>query len=199
MAAFDEALMGQGFLPAGLDEAGRGPLAGPVCAACVVLPPGCGILGIDDSKKLGASRRAALYAQIKQDALYCQAAFASVEEIEALNILQATKLAMLRAAVGLADLYRNSTAHAVLLIDALELPGLPFPQRAIVRGDATSRAIAAASIIAKETRDAYMLELDAQYPRYGFAKHKGYGTAWHLQMLREHGACAAHRASFLHS
>jgi ribonuclease HII len=174
----------------GVDEAGRGPLAGPVFAAAVILGPGHGIAGLDDSKKLSARRRETLALQIKQRAVAWAVAGASVEEIDALNILQATLLAMRRAVESLA------LVPTEVLVDGLHCPALSLPARAIVRGDSTVAEISAASILAKTARDAVMLELHRVYPQYGFDRHKGYPTAAHLEALRAHGVSAVHRRSF---
>ena len=175
----------------GVDEAGRGPLAGPVCAAAVLLPTGLEIAGLNDSKKLSEAKREALYGEITQKALSYGIAFASVEEIEALNILGATFLAMNRAIAQL------NPAPALALIDGNRNTGIEFPSRCIVDGDAKCASIAAASILAKVTRDRYMLEMAQHYPQYGFEKHKGYGTKAHYAAIREYGPCAIHRPSFL--
>jgi ribonuclease HII len=177
-------------LVAGVDEAGRGPLAGPVVAAAVILDDLQPIKGLADSKILTAPRREKLFDEIRAKALCCSIAVASVEEIEALNILQATLLAMRRAVEGL-RLKPNK-----VLVDGNRLPVLDMLAEAIVRGDATVPAISAASILAKVHRDRWCAELDQQYPQYGFAKHKGYGTAEHLAALAEHGACPQHRKTF---
>ncbi|MBA4255285.1 MAG: ribonuclease HII [Polaromonas sp.] len=177
-------------LLAGVDEAGRGPLAGPVVAAAVILDTRHPIAGLADSKKLSAQRREVLYDTIRANALCCSVAMASVEEIDRLNILQATLLAMQRAVQGL-----RLKPHKVL-VDGNRLPQLDVLAEAIVKGDDTVPAISAASILAKVTRDRLLLELDAQYPAYGFAGHKGYGTAAHLQALMQHGPTPAHRRSF---
>ena len=174
----------------GVDEAGRGPLAGPVFAAAVILGSAHGIAGLDDSKKLSARRREELAMEIKQRAVAWAVASASVEEIDALNILQATLLAMRRAVESLAH------APAEVLVDGLYCPDIVQPARAIVRGDSTVAEISAASILAKTARDAVMLELHAQYPDYGFDRHKGYPTAAHLAALRDHGVSLVHRRSF---
>jgi ribonuclease HII len=174
----------------GVDEAGRGPLAGPVFAAAVVLGTVHGIVGLADSKKLSPRQRDALAAQIRLRAVAWAVASASVEEIDALNILQATLLAMQRAVEAL-----SCTPHEVL-VDGLYCPRIAPPARAIVRGDSTVAEISAASILAKTMRDAAMLELHAQYPVYGFDRHKGYPTAAHLMALQAHGVSAAHRRSF---
>jgi ribonuclease HII len=177
-------------LTAGVDEAGRGPLAGPVVAAAVILDDMNPIKGLNDSKKLSPKRREKLYDEIRAKALCCSVAQASVEEIDRLNILQATLLAMRRAVEGL-----RLKPHKVL-VDGNRLPVLDVRAEAIVRGDATVTAISAASILAKVTRDRWCLELDQRYPQYGFAAHKGYGTAEHLAALRAHGACPEHRKTF---
>ena len=177
-------------LVAGVDEAGRGPLAGPVVAAAVILDSRARIRGLADSKVLTPLRRDRLYDEIRDKALALAIAEASVEEIDRLNILQATLLAMRRAVEGL----RLVPQH--VLVDGNRLPVLRMPATAIVRGDATVPAISAASILAKVHRDRQCEALHAQWPAYGFATHKGYPTAAHLQALREHGACPAHRRSF---
>ena len=175
----------------GVDEAGRGPLAGPVCAAAVMLPRGLVIDGLNDSKKLTERRREQLYDEIKEKALHWAVAFAGVEEIEELNILGATYLAMNRAIAGL------GVVPELALIDGNRAKGVEYDTRCVVGGDGKCADIAAASIMAKVTRDRLMCELDAQYPGYGFARHKGYGTAAHYAALRELGPCPAHRLSFL--
>lgn len=175
----------------GVDEAGRGPLAGPVCAAAVILPCGLEIPGLNDSKKLTEKRREQLYDVITADALHWAVAFASVEEIEELNILGATYLAMNRAIAGL------GVEPELALIDGNRAKGVEHNCKCVVGGDGKCADIAAASIIAKVTRDRLMYELDEKYPGYGFAKHKGYGTAAHYAAIRELGPCEAHRPSFL--
>jgi ribonuclease HII len=177
-------------LLAGVDEAGRGPLAGPVVAAAVILDDMKPIRGLADSKVLSPARRERLFDEIRAKALCCSIALASVEEIDRLNILQATMLAMRRAVEGLRLL------PARVLVDGNRIPVLPMPALAIVRGDAKVQAISAASIAAKVHRDQLCAELHAVHPQYGFAAHKGYPTAEHLQALRQHGACAAHRRSY---
>lgn len=174
----------------GVDEAGRGPLAGPVCAGAVILDPARPIAGLADSKKLSEKRRDALAVEIKEKALAWAVAYASVEEIDRLNILQATLLAMQRAVAGL------SLRPTEILVDGNRLPSFDLPARAIVGGDATVAAISAASILAKTARDAEMLRLHLTAPAYGLDRHKGYGTAAHLEALRVHGAAAFHRRSF---
>ncbi|MDB5869147.1 MAG: RNase [Polaromonas sp.] len=177
-------------LTAGVDEAGRGPLAGPVVAAAVILDELHPITGLADSKKLTALRREKLYDEIQAKALCCSIALATVEEIDSLNILQATMLAMKRAVEGL-----RLKPHKVL-VDGNRLPTLVMLAEAIVKGDALVPAISAASILAKVYRDRWCCDYDLQYPQYGFAGHKGYGTAAHLAALRQHGACPQHRRSF---
>ena len=177
-------------LVAGVDEAGRGPLAGPVVAAAVILDDLRPIAGLADSKKLTALRRERLFDEIRAKALCCAVAQASVEEIDRLNILQATLLAMQRAVAGL------RLPPAKVLVDGNRLPKLAMRAEAVVGGDALVPAISAASILAKVTRDRWCAEVDAQWPQYGFAAHKGYGTAAHLAALHAHGACELHRRSF---
>lgn len=182
----------EGFtLLCGVDEAGRGPLAGPVCAAAVMLPRGLVIEGLDDSKKLTEKKREALYDVICSESLSYGVAFASVEEIERLNILNATFLAMNRALAQL------DPAPELALIDGNRSTGVDMPSRCIVKGDAKCADIAAASILAKVTRDRYMLEMARQYPQYHFEQHKGYGTRLHAEALREYGPSPIHRMSFL--
>lgn len=175
---------------AGIDEAGRGPLAGPVVAAAVILPARCHLMGVKDSKQLTESEREGLYAVIVRRAVGVGVGIATEQEIDILNILEATRTAMCRAIVALA------VAPDCLLTDAMELPGLEVPLRAIVKGDALSRSIAAASIVAKVTRDRMMAEYHRAYPQYNFLSHKGYGTEEHLQRLAEYGPCAIHRRTF---
>lgn len=176
---------------AGIDEAGRGPLAGPVVAAAVILPDGYELAGLNDSKQLSAKRREALYAALMQDPRVKKSvAQASVEEIDRLNILRATHLAMARAAQALSPLPQ------MCIIDGLPVPNFPLPSRNLVKGDARCLSIAAASILAKVTRDHIMQELDAQFPAYGFARNAGYGTREHLEAIRTHGITVHHRRSF---
>lgn len=177
-------------LIAGVDEAGRGPLAGPVVAAAVILDDLHPIKGLADSKKLTALQRDRLFDEIRGKALCFAVAQASVQEIDELNILQATLLAMRRAVEGL------RLPPKLVLVDGNRLPVLPMRAEAIIQGDDKVAAISAASILAKVSRDRWCLELDHQYPAYGFAKHKGYGTAEHLAALQVHGPCVVHRASF---
>lgn len=175
----------------GVDEAGRGPLAGPVCAAAVILPQGLEIDGLNDSKKLTEKKREALYDIITANALDYGIAFASVEEIEELNILNATFLAMNRA------LAKLSPAPELALIDGNRDSGIDFPSRCVVKGDSRCADIAAASILAKVTRDRYMVEMAGAYPQYHFEKHKGYGTKLHYEAIRQYGPSPIHRLSFL--
>jgi ribonuclease HII len=177
-------------LVAGVDEAGRGPLAGPVVAAAVILDELKPIKGLKDSKQIGPKTRERLYDEIRAKALCCCVAEATVDEIDTLNILQATLLAMRRAVEGL------RLKPARVLIDGNRLPVMAIQMEAIVKGDAKVKAISAASILAKVHRDRLCLTLHEQHPQYGFAAHKGYATAEHLAALRAHGACPQHRRSF---
>ena len=178
-------------LVCGVDEAGRGPLAGPVCAAAVILPRGLVIEGLDDSKKLTEKKRDALFDVIKESAISYGIAFASVEEIESMNILSATMLAMNRAITQL------SPQPQLALIDGNRNKEIEINSQCVVKGDSRCADIAAASILAKVTRDRYMLEMAEKYPEYHFEKHKGYGTKLHYDALREHGPSEIHRLSFL--
>ena len=185
----DAPFRAQGLAVAGMDEVGRGPLAGNVVVACVIMPEEPVIEWVDDSKKLSESRREKVYQEIMQHALYVGVGEATPAEIDEINILQATKEAMRRAAANVpADVY---------LIDAVTNLGLPGTEIPIIKGDATSYSIAAASIVAKVTRDRQMIELDKQYPAYGFARNKGYGTAEHIAALKALGPCPEHRRSFI--
>jgi len=177
-------------LVAGVDEAGRGPLVGPVVAAAVILDPRKPIAGLADSKTLSPRKRERLFHEILAKALCCSVAQASAEEIDQINILQATLLAMQRAVAGL------RLPPKLVLVDGNRLPLLPMQAQAIVKGDATVAEISAASIVAKVHRDQWCAEFDARYPEYGFARHKGYGTAEHLAALVAHGPCPEHRRSF---
>jgi ribonuclease HII len=179
-----------GALICGVDEAGRGPLAGEVFAACVVLDPARPVRGLADSKQLSPERRAALAEAIRGNARAWAVASATVEEIDTLNILQASLLAMRRA------LEQLSTQPEEVLVDGLYCPPSRWPTRAVVKGDAKVKAISAASILAKCARDAAMLDLHARRPEYGFDRHKGYGTREHLDALRRHGVSEFHRRSF---
>ena len=179
------------MLVAGVDEAGRGPLAGSVVAAAVILDPGRPIGGLEDSKKLSSRRREALEIEIKQAALAWSVAEASHLEVDEINILQASLLAMKRALLGL------NSKPAQVLVDGNRLPDLGgYDMRAVVRGDLTEPCISAASILAKTHRDRQMLELDRRYPEYQFARHKGYPTRLHRELLRKYGVSPAHRRSF---
>ncbi len=175
----------------GIDEAGRGPLAGPVVAAAVVLPAGLAIPYVNDSKKLTEKRRELLYPEIMEKALAVGVGIVSAERIDEINILQATYEAM-REAVG-----HLAVRPDILLNDAVRIPGLAIPQVPIIKGDAKSMSIACASIIAKVTRDRMMVEYDRQYPGYGFAGHKGYGSAAHMAAIRQNGPCPLHRRTFI--
>ena len=175
---------------AGVDEVGRGPWAGPVLAAAVILAPGHGIVGLADSKKLSSKAREALALQIRASATAWALGAASVEEIDQLNIGRATLLAMQRAIAAL------TVAPDHVLVDGNMSPAVPYPVTTIVKGDATVASISAASIIAKVARDGIMTELDSRYPGYGFAQHKGYGTAQHMEALCSLGVCVEHRRSF---
>lgn len=191
--SYETAAMQKGkALVCGVDEAGRGPLAGPVCAAAVILPQDCFIEGLNDSKKLTERARERLFPIIKEKALAYSIAFASVEEIERVNILNATYLAMNRAVEGL----KIKPDYA--LIDGNCVPkNITVECETVVKGDFKSCSIAAASILAKVTRDHLMEEYDKEYPQYEFAKHKGYGTAVHTALIKEHGPSPIHRLSFL--
>ena len=189
LAETDSAFWSQGIVVAGMDEVGRGPLAGNVVTACVVMPPEPLLPWVDDSKKLSEKRREALYEQILETAVYARVILASPEEIDRVNILNATKNAMAMAA--------KDAPCDLFLVDAIDKLNVPGEVRGIIHGDALCYSIAAASILAKVTRDRLMRELDEQYPMYGFAKNKGYGTAQHIAALREYGPCPAHRRSFI--
>lgn len=188
---FDAQVRTHAALFCGVDEAGRGPLAGDVYAAAVILQPDALIAGLNDSKKITEARREDMVPEIKEKALAWAIASATVEEIEQMNILQAAMLAMQRAVEQL------SVAPALALIDGNRAPVLQIPVQTLIGGDAKSASIAAASVLAKTARDASLRELDEQYPMYGFAKHKGYGTKAHYEAIRQYGLCPAHRPSFL--
>lgn len=175
----------------GVDEAGRGPLAGPVCAAAVILPPHLELPGLNDSKKLSDKKRRELFPLIREQAIAYGIAFADHREIDEMNILQATYLAMQRAI----DQLKGKAEYA--LIDGNRARDFGLPVQTVVKGDSRSASIAAASILAKVTRDDYMLEMAKQYPEYGFEIHKGYGTKAHYEALRTYGACPIHRGTFL--
>lgn len=180
-----------GGLICGIDEAGRGPLAGPVAAGAVILPPDHDLLYLNDSKKLSPKKRDMLYDQIREEALAWKVVMVSPERIDEINILQATYEAMRLAVEGL------KIRPSVLVNDAVTIPGIGIPQVPVIKGDARCISIAAASIMAKVTRDRYMEELDKKYPGYGFAKHKGYGTRQHTDAIKELGPCPAHRRTFI--
>ncbi len=188
---FESSARADGFrLIAGLDEAGRGPLAGPVVAAAVVLPEGLLIPGLKDSKQVPEAGRERLFIAIREQAVCFGVGIVDERTIDRVNIYQATILAMQQALAKLAP------RPDCLLLDALTLPGVALPQRPLIRGDCRSHSIAAASILAKVTRDRLMRDLHERYPQYNFAKHKGYGTREHLALLRAHGPCDAHRRTF---
>lgn len=190
---FEKAAVNSGFsCICGVDEAGRGPLAGPVCAAAVILPEGAVIEGLDDSKKLTEKKRERLYDIIKETAIAYSVAYGTLEEIESVNILEATYLAMNRAIEGL------TVKPDFALIDGNRVPrGIKIPCETIVKGDSKSMSVAAASVLAKVTRDRLMLEYDKKYPEYNFKKHKGYGTKEHTELIKQYGPCEIHRLSFL--
>lgn len=189
---YEHQLKEKGYqLICGIDEAGRGPLAGPVFAAAVILPEGLEDLGINDSKKLSEKKRDLLFEQIKEKAVAYSIASASEKEIDEINILNATFLAMKRAVAGL------SVKPQIALVDGNRKPGTGIEELTIVKGDAKSISIAAASILAKVSRDRYLTELDRQYPQYQFAKHKGYPTKLHYEMIKQYGVSPVHRLSFL--
>lgn len=189
----EKAAVSRGFkLICGVDEAGRGPLAGPVCAAAVILPDGADIPELDDSKKLSEKKRERLFDVITETAVDFSVAYGTLEEIEELNILKATYLAMNRAIDGLA--VRPDFA----LIDGNRIPyGIKVPCETAVKGDSKSMSIAAASVLAKVTRDRLMITYDEKYPLYNFKKHKGYGTREHIELIKKYGPCEIHRLSFL--
>ena len=188
LTEIERELWAQGARIAGIDEVGRGPLAGPVVTACVSIPREKLVLGVDDSKKLSEKRREALFDQLKDAAEYCETCFIAPDVIDEINILAATKRAMEQCGAGFSG---------VFLVDAVSGLHLPGEIRAIIHGDALSYMIGAASIIAKVTRDRYMVELDRQYPMYGFARNKGYGTREHIEALKKYGPCPEHRRSFI--
>lgn len=175
----------------GIDEAGRGPLAGPVFAAAVILPENCSIEGINDSKKLTPKKREELFDEIEAGAVAYGIGFATEEEVDQINILQATFLAMKRACDAL------KIRPDLALVDGNRMPALGVETRTIIKGDALSASIAAASILAKVSRDRLLCKIDKIYPQYGFAKHKGYGTSLHVEMLKKYGPCPVHRKTFL--
>ena len=189
LTEIERGLWADGLSIAGIDEVGRGPLAGPVVTACVSIPQARLVMGVDDSKKLSEKRREALYPLLLKAADYAETCFIGPEKIDEINILNATKRAMETCAAGFGG--------NIILIDAVQGLRLPCEARALVHGDALSYMIGAASIVAKVARDRYMIELDAKYPMYGFARNKGYGTAEHIAALREYGPCPEHRRSFI--
>lgn len=189
---YEKEALAEGFkCVCGIDEAGRGPLCGPVCAAAVILPLDCEIEGINDSKKLSEKKREALYDIITQKAIAYSVVMVDARTIDEINILQATFKAMREAVDNL------TVKPDIALIDGNGRPGLSIEERTIVKGDAKSISIAAASILAKVTRDRYCVELDKKYPEYQFAKHKGYGTKLHYEMIAQYGICPEHRRTFL--
>lgn len=179
------------FLIAGMDEVGRGPLAGPVCVACVIMPLDDVIEGVDDSKKLSEKKRNELFEQIKEKAVAYSIQMVGEQTIDKINILEATKLCMKKAVENL------SLKPDIVLVDAISKLDTDVPLRGIIKGDALSYSIGCASILAKVTRDNLMVELAKEYPEYGFEKHKGYGTKAHIDALKEYGPCIYHRLSFL--
>lgn len=189
---FEKEAISKGYnVVCGIDEAGRGPLCGPVCAAAVILPLDCEIEGINDSKKLSEKKREALFDVITEKAIAYSVSMVDAKTIDEINILQATFLAMRTAVENL------SVKPDYALIDGNGKPGLSIAEETVVKGDAKSVSIAAASILAKVSRDRYMKEADEKFPEYQFAKHKGYGTKLHYEMIAEHGICEEHRRSFL--
>ncbi|MCI8562602.1 MAG: ribonuclease HII [Lachnospiraceae bacterium] len=191
MRVFEKKYSPQYLQICGIDEAGRGPLAGPVVAGACILPENAQILYLNDSKKLSAKKRELLYDEICEKAVAYSIGIASPQRIDEINILQATYEAMQQAIAGL------HVTPDLLLVDAVRIPNVPMKQVGIVQGDARSVSIAAASILAKVTRDRMMLELDSAYPEYGFAKHKGYGSAMHIQAIKEYGPSPIHRKTFI--
>ncbi len=189
LTAIERGLWAEGRVVAGIDEVGRGPLAGPVVTACVSIPADRLVPGVDDSKKLSEKRREALFPLLMAAADYAETCFIGPDVIDGINILQATRRAMETCAAGFGG--------DVILIDAVEGLRLPCEARPMIHGDALSYMIGAASIVAKVTRDRYMLELDEKYPMYGFARNKGYGTAEHIAALKKYGPCPEHRRSFI--
>ncbi len=189
---YEKQAVSEGYeIVCGVDEAGRGPLCGPVCAAAVILPLDCEIEGINDSKKLSEKKRDILFDIIKEKAVAYSVCMVDAKTIDEINILQATFLAMRTAVQNL------SVKPDIALVDGNGKPGLSIEERTVIKGDAKSVSIAAASILAKVTRDRYMAEIDKQYPEYCFAKHKGYGTKLHYEKIAEYGICSEHRRTFL--
>lgn len=200
MMAFDNEYRGErGVVVAGIDEAGRGPLAGPVVAACAILPEDFDVIGVDDSKKLSEKRREELYEEILNKALAYGVGISDNSLIDEINILQATKSAMHEALINAQKMLEEKTEQKVghVLFDAVEIKEVDISQSAIIKGDAKSLSIAAASIIAKVTRDRMMMDYHEQYPYYGFNSNKGYGTKAHYAGIAEHGITPIHRKSFL--
>lgn len=191
LTQLEMALWANGRVVAGIDEVGRGPLAGPVVTACVSIPKDRLIYGVDDSKKLSEKKREMLFDQLRDAADYCETAFVGQVDIDGMNILNATKWAMERCAAGF------TAENGIILIDAVKDLKLPCEARSLVHGDALSYMIGAASIIAKVTRDRYMIALDEKYPEYGFARNKGYGTAEHIAAIKKYGPCPEHRLTFI--
>lgn len=189
LTEIERSLWAEGRVLAGIDEVGRGPLAGPVVTACVSICPDRLVPGVDDSKKLTEKRREQLYPLLLEAADYAETCFLPPSVIDAINILNATKRAMETCAAGFGG--------DLILVDAVEGLTLPCPARPLIHGDALSYMIGAASIVAKVARDRYMIELDAKYPMYGFARNKGYGTAEHIAALKKYGPCPEHRRSFI--
>lgn len=189
IAQYETPLWDAGARVAGIDEVGRGPLAGPVVTACVIIPRDALVLGVNDSKKVAEKKREALFDLLTSHAEYARTGWKTAQEIDDTNILIATKSAMEEAAAD--------AIGAHFLVDAVEGLRLPGSSTAITHGDAISYMIAAASIVAKVTRDRYMIELDAKYPEYGFARNKGYGTPEHIAALKKYGPCPEHRRTFL--
>ena len=188
LTRIENELWDAGKIIAGIDEVGRGPLAGPVVTACISIPRDKLVLGVDDSKKLSEKKRESLFDALRDAADYCETCFLGPDVIDEINILNATKRAMERCGAGF---------RGTFLIDAVTGLSLPGEIHPLIHGDALSYMIGAASIIAKVTRDRYMVELDAKYPMYGFARNKGYGTAEHIAALKKYGPCPEHRRSFI--
>ena len=189
LTEIERGLWAEGHVVAGIDEVGRGPLAGPVVTACVSIPQNRLVPGVDDSKKLSEKRREALYPQLLAAAEYAETCFVWPEEIDGINILNATKRAMEACAAA----FRGD----IILVDAVQGLRLPCEARSLIHGDALSYMIGAASVVAKVTRDRYMIEMDEKYPMYGFSRNKGYGTAEHIAAIRQYGPCPLHRRSFI--
>ena len=189
LTEIERGLWAEGHVVAGIDEVGRGPLAGPVVTACVSIPQNRLVPGVDDSKKLSEKRREALYPRLLEAAVYAETCFVWPEEIDDINILNATKRAMETCAAGFSG--------DIILVDAVQGLRLPCEARPLIHGDALSYMIGAASVVAKVTRDRYMIEMDEKYPMYGFSRNKGYGTAEHIAAIRRFGPCPLHRRSFI--